>query len=159
MIIIDFYILTQMMFFDFLQKPFNLAFSHVVGLSLNHTQNQFQQLFEAVKYETNFTGQTNSLRHYLNDIYDLSLRRIEIHDTDLGDEIYLFNASEGNEETYIFNTSESGDVVYFSNNTEQQSAIHFEIHVPSDILFNEIVFRKHVDQYVLAGLNYEIVIV
>ena len=159
MIFIDFYILAQMMFFDFLRKPTILYLAQIIGSSFNHTQNNLQTLFNTTKYDLSFNGQTIYLEHYLNDQFDNDLRRIYIEDTDVDDAVYLFNEDEGNEDTYLFNTAEAEADTFLRNTEESLAVISFIVYVPSDIVFNMTVMRKHVQKYAISGFNFEIEIV
>lgn len=159
MILIDLYVLGELLLFDFIRKPRILAFWSVIALSINGVQTSFQQLFNDTKYDLTFNGQVIYLEHYLNDKYDNTQRRIVIEDIELGNSTFLFNKIEENEDTFIYNKTENEDPIYLNNNTEVMAVNNFQVLVPSDITFDEIVFRRHVDKYRLAGKQYEIIIV
>lgn len=159
MIFIDLFILFKMLQPNLTRKVRLFAFLKTTSDVINDTQIQLESLYNDVKYDLTFNGQTIYLEHFLNDQYDNVLRRIKIEDIDSDETLYLFNKVEENEETHLFNSSENEDPVYFVNQSESISSIDFQILVPSDIQFNELVMRKRFDRYRLAGPNYEIVIV
>lgn len=159
MIFIDLYVLFQLLQPELLRKPIVFAFLKSFSEDLNKTQSDLQMLYANTKYDLTFNGQTIYLEHFLNDQYDPTLRRIYIEDIDTDDTLYLFNKSEQNELTHLFNQSENEPALYLINQSESITTVDFQIIIPGDVVFDELVLRKRFDQYRLAGPNYEIVIV
>ena len=146
-----------MMVFEFLRKPMVMILINTAVLEVQSIHDQFQAFFNDKKYELTFNGQIIYLEHYLNDVYDPQLRRIYIEDTDIDDEIFIFQTAEQNEETYIYNSSESAPETYLGNNSESLSAIDFKVFVPIGMTYDETIMRARIDKYRMSGFNYHIV--
>lgn len=115
----------------------------------------FNQLRATTNYSLQFNGQVIYLEHYLNDLYDPINRGIYIQDTANTSANYLFNDNEQRPPLYIHNEAEQG-VIYLRNSDEDENVNHFIIKVPNGITYNELLMRKQVDYYRVAGKQYTI---
>lgn len=136
---------------DLLKEFVGVVVGQINGASTLHT------FYQEKEYEMTFTGQVIYLEHYLNDLYDPINRDIYIEDFDGPETTYLFNKAENNEETYLFNKSENEPPTYLYNKAELQALqIDFVVFVPASVTFTEVVMRKQIDKYKLAGKAYKI---
>lgn len=93
-------------------------------------------------FATRATGQVTKLRFYLNYLFDVMLARIEIHDTDQGDFLYIYQEYE-NKPIYLpaFLTG---------------SAYQFLVVVPAELMYLEAQIRAIIDSYKLPTRKYYI---
>lgn len=80
------------------------------------------------------TGQSLVLVNYLNDLYDPSERRIDIQDTGLVKQEYIFNIVEGIDEVYGYNLGEEATQLhYVSNITEMDAITDYQVLLPASV--------------------------
>ncbi len=123
---------------------------------LNAIYEEFNLYFNTKKYELTFNGQVIYLKHILNNRFDETLRRIEIEDTVLINDIRLFNKSEENEITYIYNTSEENPL-YIYQNSEYLGESSFTVVLPDGLEYNLAEMKSIINAYKIAGKLYKIV--
>lgn len=119
----------------------------------------FLSFVVSIKYRMHLSGQVIYLEHYLNDLFDLTERRIYIADGTPQAAPFLFNKAENNP-IYIYNKSEDEDPFYLYNKDEYSSQDDFIVNVPDAIpltpdLLN--IIRAAVNKYRQAGSRYSIV--
>lgn len=116
----------------------------------------FVQFTEDTNYRLIFTGQVIYLEHYLNDLYDPTLRRIYIEDVANIQFDYIFQDIEQRPPVYVYQQAEGQPPFYIAQQSEYDQAINFIIHIPVSITFDELIVRKQVDVYKQAGRQYSI---
>lgn len=96
----------------------------------------------------------------LNDLYDATLRRINI--VTEGDELpdnYLYNRAElsAPETLVLFNRAETGPTATLYNRADYNNLYDFTVLVPTALSAQERLIRITVERYRLAGVQYRIV--
>ena len=131
--------------------------------SLEVTQGNLLELATRIKTFLNTTGQHMSLEGLLNDTYDAALRRINIIENDIGifETETWFLQNEGDPENKVWFLQSENDpfnkIWYLQSEIEQ--GFPFTIEIPSVIIFDEVELRALIDNYVIAGKKYNIVII
>lgn len=109
-----------------------------------------------------YTGQHKILEELLNDKYDSVQRRIYIVENNIGKLDPIAIGLSGETVPEDIEIGLSGEVVTIpvaialSNEVLQDD--HFTIHIPIAVLYTESTLRAQVDNYALAGKQYNIVI-
>ncbi len=132
-----------------------LAFLYLILHPLKAVNILFDQYKATTNYKLIFNGQVIYLEHYLNDLYDNTLRRIYIEDTANIDYSYIYNQAELLPTLMVYNAAENVPV-YIYNNSEAVDNIDFIIKIPIGVTFNESVLRTQIDYYKIAGKKYTI---
>ena len=96
------------------------------------------------------------LEKFLNDRYDISLRRIRIVDGVYADAVYLFLRAE-NKPMYLYTRAENKPVYLFTRAETAGAKTNFIVVIPAGVKFNENQLRGEIDSYKLAGMKYDIV--
>lgn len=166
---------------DFSFIAFNLLpnyYRHLTNYRICQTVANTNQLFHDNKFltdrfllsqKTYVTGQTIVLEAFLNELFDITLRRIEIINTQsLLNQVFLYNKGEagniGNMGTFLYNKDELSDSdvrnTYLYNKHEVILDVDFTINVPIDLInagldINNLKYV--VDYYKTVGTIYSIV--
>ena len=110
----------------------------------------------------NYTGQHKSIEEFLNDNYDLVLRRIYITENNIAsiDAINLYISGEPN--TTPISMYLSGEVVTvpitFYLSGEGLTSANFTIHMPSSISYDSILLDSRLRDFISASKQYNIII-
>lgn len=127
---------------------------------LQIVNNQFAALGKKIRYDLSFTGQVIYLEHLLNDVFDSTLRRIYITDSNtvqIGD-FFVFYQNENQPSDYVYYEGEGVDTPYLQFESETVSNVDFIVFVPI-ALFNiqtEATLKALINKYKIAGKRYKI---
>jgi hypothetical protein len=104
------------------------------------------------------TGQVVYMEHYLNDIYDNSLRRIYIDDGNAGTPFFLYNKVDGTPNEYIYNKSELATAPILYNQADYADQVDFIVVIPwANIPSADVtIMSARIRKYKLAGKRFEI---
>lgn len=108
-----------------------------------------------------YTGQHLALEYYLNDTYDVTLRRIYITENDIAsiDAVNLYQSGETNPTPLVFYLS--GEVnpvpIAFYQSNEGITADNFTVNIPSTIVYDTTVLDAQLRNYVEASKNWDVV--
>ena len=126
-------------------------------------------LFQFERFVNNFlifSSQVIYLEKYLNDIWDPTLKRIKIVNTNISFVLYLFNNAENADPVFLFNEGETippPETQVFLFNEIDTFPEDYKIQVPFSVSvtreYNEILFRSQVDQYNALAREYIIEII
>ena len=92
----------------------------------------FSAWADKIKVKLIYNSQTIYLEKILNDLFDSTLRRIEVITTIRSLEIMMTNLTEGLTPIYIFNASEGISEPYIFNGSESFD-YDFEVRIPSEL--------------------------
>lgn len=109
----------------------------------------------AVQRKLRFNAQIIYLEHFLNDLYDPANKGIYIEDLANLELAYVFNHIEERPALYLYNDFEQIPV-YLFNNSEQNGQVEYIVRVPTDVVYNELLMRKQIQTYNIAGKRFEI---
>ena len=152
---VDFKKLAQWMLPFKLRKEVVLAFLYAILLPVISVYDMFTRSRNQHLYRLKITGQVCFLEKYLNDRYDIALRRIRIVDGAYSEAVYLFLRAE-NRPLYLFTRAENKPVYLFTRGETNSVSTDFLVVVPEDVKFNENQLRGEIDSYKLAGMKYEL---
>jgi hypothetical protein len=160
MIVLDFYIIAQQLFYGFWQKPLFLNVISLISDRFQALHADVHAYYNVVKYDATITPQTIYLEKLLNDTFDPTNQDIVIINGILFNEVYLFQAFENNENTYVYNAAESApEEVYIFTIEEEATIPDFIVQVPSGVSFVMANMWKLIDKHKLDGVIYQIIVV
>jgi hypothetical protein len=118
----------------------------------------FRTWLADVRYAMYMTGQVVYMEHYLNDIYDNSLRRIYIDDGNAGTPFFLYNKEDGSLNEYIYNKSELETAPVLYNQADYAGQVDFIVVIPWANIpsADETIMSARIKKYKLAGKRFEI---
>jgi hypothetical protein len=108
-----------------------------------------------------YTGQHKALEEYLNDTYDVTLRRIFITENDIAgiDSVNIYQSGEAAATTYTI--YQSGEVVVapiaFYQSGEGITADNFTVNIPVTIITVSALLTAQLRNYVKASKNWNVV--
>jgi len=146
-----------------LYKP--LHFNWLVSLlkPLQITIDDYSAWLKRRYYLLNITGQTISLEAFLNDEFDVDLRRIKILTANSNyNGIWIALEEEVDMFITLSRSDESEDVfIYFCEQSEQGTSIDFIVQVPAEIATTDVInqIKSIVNRYKLAGKSYQVDVV
>jgi hypothetical protein len=96
------------------------------------------------------------LEKRLNDLYDITLRRITVTNNSSADvQTYLYKKSEGEVDTFLFKKSELSLLdTYLYKKSETLNDAGFIIDVPVSVSTSDTVIERTLNQYVTSGKAY-----
>jgi hypothetical protein len=109
----------------------------------------------------NYDGQHKVLEEYLNDLYDITFRRIFITENNIAaiDEVNMYQTEEANPSPLSF--YQTGEVVVapiaFYQAGEGVTAANFTVNIPTSIVYDEVVITAQLRNYVEASKNFNFV--
>jgi len=111
-----------------------------------------------IRYQMYLNGQVQYLEHYLNDLYDASLRRIYIEDGNAGVPFFLYNKADGTLNEYIYNKSEGETAPIVYNQADYAGQDDFRVVIPWSTIPSdeETIMKAYVRKYKLAGKRFSI---
>lgn len=111
-----------------------------------------------VRYQMYLNGQVQYLEHYLNDLYDNSLRRIYIDDGDAGVPFFVYNKADGTQNEYVYNKSELETAPVLYNKSDYAGQVDFIVVIPWANIpsADETIMKAQVNKYKLAGKRFSI---
>jgi len=108
----------------------------------------------------NYTGQHLSLEEYLNDVYDITLRRITITENDIGgiDPIVIGLTSDTISNPVEIGLSDDSVTVPLTISLSGEAIIsnNFTINMPTSIVYNVNVLEAQMRNYIEASMNYNV---
>lgn len=110
-------------------------------------------------YIMNITGQVIYLEHYLNDLFDPTLRRIYIGDGTIVLPPYLFNKVDSAPVWHVYNKTDGEPTQYLYNRADYAVQSEFIVFVPSAIILTPILIsqiKTAVNRFKQAGVKYSI---
>jgi hypothetical protein len=114
----------------------------------------------SIRYRMNLTGQVIYLEHWLNDLFDVDLRRIYISEGDSTSPQFLYNKADSADPLVIYNKSESQPPVYLTNRVEREGEVDFVINIPFDLATSQATLESKLKTatniYKSAGRRYSI---
>ena len=146
--------------------PVNVFHSEVIDLLSALLQpvvtlyDAFIVFSEEIDRKSKYSSQQGVLRSLLNDLFDVTERRIRIVTlSDAIDEIYInYKAETLDEEVYIFKKTEVAEDDTFVFTKEELKGINgFEVYVPSSLQSKEGELRSWIEYYRLADKEYNII--
>jgi hypothetical protein len=120
----------------------------------------FHTYADNIVYHLNLTGQVMYLEHYLNDLFDLELRRIWIEDGSLVLPPFLFNKADNEAPLYIYNKADNEVPFYMYRKSDYNVQEMFIVHIPAVLPLDQYLenrIRAAVNRYKQAGAIYKIV--
>lgn len=118
----------------------------------------FKNWVADVRGQMYLSGQVLYMEHYLNDLYDATLRRIYIDDGDAGTPFFVYNKADLTQNEYVYNKSESETAPVLYNHADYAGQVDFIVvipwaSIPSD---DETIMKARVNKYKLAGKRFSI---
>lgn len=121
---------------------------------------QFAAWAYAMRYDTRWNGEVIMLEHRLNDQFDAGLRRIYIDDPAGVEQVplHVWNKAEQQNTLVVYNKSENQQGPFLQNKPTGTSD-DFVVYVPASVhsAAVEIIMRKVINRYKIAGVNYSII--
>lgn len=125
---------------------------------LQELNTTFKAFVADVRYQMYLNGQVQYLEHYLNDLYDNSLRRIYIEDGDAGTPFFVYNKADGTQNEYVYNKSELETAPVLYNQADYADQVDFIVVIPWSNIpsAEETIMKAYVNKYKLAGKRFSI---
>lgn len=133
-----------------LRKARNVALLSAMVTVIQNLHSSWLNNRERNLYLLAHNGQTCYFRKALNDSFDDNLRRIEIVNGNVFEEVYIFTSPE-NQPQYL------GKINIYGAEDNATSAVDFIVKVPAEIVDNRLIeLRAEIDYYRQAGKRFKI---
>lgn len=137
-----------------LRKEKNVALLSAMVAVLQQIHGNWLNRRERNLYLLAHNGQTCYFRKALNDAFDNELRRIQIVNGNVFEEVYIFTAPE-NQPKYLTNK-----LTIYGSQDYASSAVDFIVRVPAEIVNNSLIeLRAEIDYYRQAGKRFKVEII
>jgi hypothetical protein len=139
-----------------------LAYIEAIMSSIQVLSDKLNILDDQTDDFLKYTGQHKVLEEFLNDKYDSVQRRIYITENEIAglDPVVMGISGDTISQPVVMGIT--GDTVAvpvaMALSTEVLGDNNFSVNIPSAVVYNEATLRAQLDNYVLAGKNYNIVI-
>lgn len=134
-----------------LRKPKNVAILSAMVAVLQQIHGNWLNKRERNLYLLAHNGQTCYFRKALNDAFDNELRRIQIVNGNVFEEVYIFTEPE-NEPEYL-----DAPLFIYGSQDYAETAVDFIVRVPAEIVDTQLIeLRAEIDYYRQAGKRFKI---
>lgn len=139
-----------------LRKPVTVAWLSALSKPITDMYARFWANRAANTLTLQYNSQVVYLQAVLNNEFDHALRRIYITDGSFADPLYVYLAAETNP-LWLGLASEAGTTFYpsprwlYTHAEAIFSMYNFIVHVPADVLYDEVRFRALIDKYRLPS--------
>ena len=139
-----------------------VAYIRSVLAPIQNVSDDLLTLQQNTKEFLDYNGQHAVLEEYLNDLYDVTLRRIYITENDLPSGAFNFDLYLQSEtdlspiSIYLQNETNPGPFSLYLQG-ESPSEHHFTVNIPVAIIFNTNLITAQIQNYSIAGKLFNIV--
>lgn len=141
------------------RKPRYLALLNLLFYPVKQVHESFLNYVALKRIEMSYTGQTMLMERFLNDQFDVNLRRIRVvHVADNSGQIYLYFESEGQLPSYLYFESEAKPPIYlyFEGTESGTITFNFLVKIPTELTAQTEQIRGAVRRYKVAGPTYDV---
>lgn len=138
-----------------LRKPILRAFVDAAFSALIILFNSFSRYRDAKKYELDINYETCRIEAFLNDRFDLSLRRIYIDDSENGEVIYLYQDEEEKPQLVYQPAEDVPLYIYTDGESIADVYNDFIVYVPAVLNISEAELRAMISTKI-SGKRYKI---
>lgn len=144
------------------EEAAQVAFVRSVLAPVQDVSDDLLALQQSTKEFLDYNGQHQVLEEYLNDLYDLTLRRIFITENDIASgrlflDLYLQSETDPSPTSVYLQPETNPGPITLYEQSESPSIYNFTVNIPVAISFDTDRITAQIKNYAIAGKTFNIV--